>query len=85
LLQDDWQQVSQGYRAEVAWRGRLIAELGVQAALCTLHPRISRDGPVLQIEAAAEIDLRPGGAGMTLLPTLLWTGPWWASTPTARC
>lgn len=74
LLQDAWPRVCQGYRAEVAWRGRLIAERGVQAALCTLHPRISWDGPVLQIEAAAEMDLRPGGAGMTLLPSLLWTG-----------
>lgn len=74
LLQDAWPRVCQGYRAEVAWRGRLIAELGVQAALCTLHPRISWDGPVLQIEAAAAMDLRPGGAGVTLLPSLLWTG-----------
>jgi biotin operon repressor len=74
LLQDAWPRVCQGYRAEVAWRGRLMAELGAQAALCTLHPRITWNGTVMQIEAAREMDVRPGGAGMTLLPSLLWTG-----------
>jgi DNA-binding transcriptional ArsR family regulator len=73
LLQDSWPRICQGYRAELAWRGRLLAELGVRAALRSLHPRISWDGTVMQIEAAREMDVRPRGAGMTLLPSLLWT------------
>jgi hypothetical protein len=36
-----------GFRSELAWRSRLIAELGVQAALSTLHPSISWSGNVL--------------------------------------
>lgn len=74
LLCDAWPRVCSGFRAELAWRSRLIAELGVQAALSTLHPRISWSGTVLQIDAARELDVYPRGAGLTLLPSVLWTG-----------
>jgi DNA-binding transcriptional ArsR family regulator len=74
LLRDAWPRICSGFRAELAWRSRLIAELGVQAALSTLHPRISWSGTVLQIEAAADFDVCPCGAGLTLLPSVLWTG-----------
>lgn len=74
LLQEAWPRVCGGFRSELAWRSRLIAELGVQAALSTLHPRISWDGTIMQIEAAKERDWYPGGAGLTLLPSVLWTG-----------
>jgi DNA-binding transcriptional ArsR family regulator len=74
LLSDAWPRVCSGFRAELAWRSRLIAELGVQAALSTLHPRISWDGTVMQIHARKELDVYPGGAGLTLLPSVLWTG-----------
>jgi DNA-binding transcriptional ArsR family regulator len=74
LLRDAWPRVCSGFRAELAWRSRLIAEFGVQAALSTLHPRISWSGTVLQIDAAPEFDAYPRGAGLTLLPSVLWTG-----------
>jgi len=74
LLSDAWPRIWGGLRAELAWRSRLIAELGVQAALSTLHPRISWSGTVLQIDAATEFDAYPRGAGLTLLPSVLWTG-----------
>jgi DNA-binding transcriptional ArsR family regulator len=74
LLEQDWPQVHSGFRSEVAWRGRLLAELGLQATLATLHPLVSWNGTVLQIEAPGELDLYPGGAGLMLLPSLFWTG-----------
>ncbi len=74
LLEDDWPQVLSGFRSEVAWRGRLLAELGLQEALTTLHPLVSWNGTVLQIEAPEELDLYPGGTGLMLLPSLFWTG-----------
>ena len=74
LLQDDWPQVLSGFRSEVAWRGRLLAELGLQEMLATLHPLVSWNGTVLQIEAPQELDVYPGGAGLMLLPSLFWTG-----------
>jgi DNA-binding transcriptional ArsR family regulator len=74
LLRGNWPRVWSGFRAELAWRGRLIAERGVQAALSTLHPSISWSGPVLQIRAQKDLELHPRGGGITLLPTMLWTG-----------
>ena len=74
LVEDSWPRLLGAFRAELAWRSRLIAELGVQAALTTLHPTVSWQGTVMQIEAPAELDVYPEGAGLTLLPSALWTG-----------
>jgi biotin operon repressor len=74
LLHGDWARVCGSFHSELAWRSRLIAELGVQAALSTLHPRISWNGTVMQFETATELDVHPGGAGLTLLPSALWAG-----------
>jgi DNA-binding transcriptional ArsR family regulator len=74
LIEDAWRRVLSGFQAELAWRSRLIAERGVQAALSTLHPGITWSGTVMQIEAPDELDIHPGGAGVTLLPSTLWTG-----------
>jgi len=74
LIDDDWRRVLSGFRSELAWRSRLIAELGIQAALSTLHPRLTWCGTVMQIEAPGELDVHPRGAGVTLLPSALWTG-----------
>jgi DNA-binding transcriptional ArsR family regulator len=74
LLHASWPRIWSGFRAELSWRGRLIAERGVQAALSTLHPSVNWRGPVLEIATGKELDFHPGGAGITLLPTLLWTG-----------
>jgi DNA-binding MarR family transcriptional regulator len=42
----------------------------------TVHgaPRISWDGTILQIRMSKELDVQPRGAGVTLLPSTLWTG-----------
>jgi len=74
LLAGSWPEVLSGFRAELAWRSRLIAELGVQAALSSLHPAVTWSGTVLQVETPKELDFYPGGAGLTLLPSVLWTG-----------
>jgi DNA-binding transcriptional ArsR family regulator len=74
LLASSWPRVWSGFRAELAWRGRLIAEQGVQAALSTLHPAVRWSGTVLEIATPKERDYHPGGAGITLLPSVLWTG-----------
>src|SRR5215471_17993463 len=38
VVSGSWQRVWQSFRADVAWRGWLIAEQGLQAALASLHP-----------------------------------------------
>jgi DNA-binding transcriptional ArsR family regulator len=74
LLEDSWARVWSSFRAELSWRSRLVAEQGVQAALSAMHPSVTWRGPVLEIATASELDFHPGGAGLTLLPTTLWTG-----------
>ena len=74
LLEGAGPRICAGFRAEVAWRGQVIIDCGVQAALSTLHPLVSWDGPVVQIGTATEWDVWPRGAGLTLLPSLLWAG-----------
>lgn len=74
LMEDAWTRMLSGFRAELAWRSRLIAELGVQGALSTLDPSISWNGTVMQIKASKDHEFHPGGAGLTLMPSTLWTG-----------
>jgi DNA-binding transcriptional ArsR family regulator len=74
LVEEAWPRIVIGFHAELTWRSRLIAELGVQAALCTLHPSISWNGTVMQIRAPYDLDFHPAGAGLTLMPSPLWTG-----------
>lgn len=74
LLADSWPRVWSGFRSELAWRGRLIAEQGIQAALSTLHPTVSWHGTILQIDTPRQRDYSPSGAGLTLVPSVLWTG-----------
>jgi DNA-binding transcriptional ArsR family regulator len=74
LTADAWPRIMTAFRSELAWRSRLIAELGVQAALSALHPSITWNGTVLQVEATSEWDFYPCGAGLTLMPSPLWTG-----------
>ena len=82
LVRDSWARVWSSFRAELSWRSRLITEQGLQAALSALHPSVTWRGSVLQIATAAELDFYPGGAGITLLPSALWTGrPQIASHP----
>ncbi|HUK72697.1 MAG TPA: DUF5937 family protein [Streptosporangiaceae bacterium] len=74
LLADSWPRVWSGFRAEQARQCRVLTEHGVAAALRALHPAVTWSGTVLQIAEAREKDFYPGGAGITLLPSVLWTG-----------
>jgi DNA-binding transcriptional ArsR family regulator len=82
LFLETWPRVQAGFQAELAWRGSLIAQHGVQAALSTLDPRMICAGTMLQIQAPDELDVYPGGAGLTLLPSATLSGrPTVASHP----
>lgn len=74
LVAEAWPRILTGFHAELTWRSRLIADLGVQAALSTLYPGISWNGTVLQIQAPYDRDFYPSGAGLTLMPSPLWIG-----------
>jgi DNA-binding transcriptional ArsR family regulator len=74
LIEEAWPRILTSFHADLTWRSRLITEFGVQAALGALHPSISWDADVMQIQAPYDRDYRPAGAGLTLMPSPLWTG-----------
>jgi DNA-binding transcriptional ArsR family regulator len=69
-----WQRVWKSFRTEIALRGRLIAEQGIQATLETLYPGTRWQGTALLFDVDSQLTVRPDGRGVTLLPSAFWTG-----------
>jgi DNA-binding transcriptional ArsR family regulator len=73
LIGPSWTRLLQSFRGEVAWRGRLIAESGLMAALETLHPDARWRDTTLEIDAGRHYSVRLAGRGVTLLPSAFLT------------
>jgi DNA-binding transcriptional ArsR family regulator len=74
LIAPSWQRIQRGCHADIAWRSRVLAEFGLHAALTTLHPTGHWRGMTLEFDVDAAFAVRPNGQGVTLLPSMLWTG-----------
>jgi DNA-binding transcriptional ArsR family regulator len=74
LLPGSWPRVQQSFRADVAWRSRLIAEQGLHATVAGLHPCARWNSSTLELDVDSQFVARPAGRGMTLLPSAFWTG-----------
>ena len=74
LVQPTWERRGLGLRGDVAWRGQVIAEQGIKAALCTLVPGTRWRSSTLHVPAARDADLDLGGLGLVLYPCVSWTG-----------
>jgi DNA-binding transcriptional ArsR family regulator len=74
LVEPSWSRVLRSFRGEVAWRGRLIAEQGLQAALASLHPSLHWQNTTLEVNVLKTASVRLNGKGLTLLPSAFWTG-----------
>jgi DNA-binding transcriptional ArsR family regulator len=61
--------------AELAHRAHLIFTAGVDAALASLGPGISWEPPVLSVHAPGDGEVRLGGRGLRLVPSVFWTRP----------
>jgi DNA-binding transcriptional ArsR family regulator len=66
-----WQRIRAGFRAEVTWRGRLMAEQGLQQALVGLFPGSRWRGATLEIDVAVDREFRAAGRGVTLMPAMM--------------
>ncbi|MBE1492083.1 ArsR/SmtB family transcription factor [Plantactinospora soyae] len=70
-----WESV---VRLDVNERSRALATGGVEALLALLDPWATWRNPVLSVGSTVEVDLRPGGAGLLLVPSVfarhLWVG-----------
>jgi DNA-binding transcriptional ArsR family regulator len=73
LVEPAWSRVWQSFRGEVAWRGRLIGESGLMAALETLHPAVRWRDTTLEIDTRRQYSVRLAGRGVTLLPSAFLT------------
>ncbi|MFK0258381.1 helix-turn-helix domain-containing protein [Streptomyces sp. NPDC090445] len=69
-----WPRIRQSFRADVAWRTRLLAAHGIRACLAGLHPRAGWDGTVFEVAAPPHHEARLGGHGLVLMPSSFWTG-----------
>jgi len=62
-------------RAELAHRAYLVFTAGVDAALATLGPGISWEPPVLTVRTPIGGEVRLGGRGLRLMPSVFWSRP----------
>lgn len=76
LLHRQWPRVRAGFRADRAWGGRLVTELGLGGALTALCPGARWDGDALVIGTPGTpvVHIRPGGRGLLLMPSTFVTG-----------
>ncbi|AVT40529.1 helix-turn-helix transcriptional regulator [Plantactinospora sp. BB1] len=70
-----WESV---VRLDVNERGRALATGGVEALLAMFDPWAAWRNPVLSVSSSIDLDLRPNGAGLLLVPSVaarkLWVG-----------
>ncbi|WP_422774265.1 ArsR/SmtB family transcription factor [Plantactinospora sp. WMMC1484] len=70
-----WESV---VRLDVNERSRALATGGVEALLAMFDPWATWRNPVLSVVSTADLDLRPNGAGLLLVPSVfarqLWVG-----------
>lgn len=82
FLRPWWPQMQAGFAADVTWRSQVLATDGLRALLSGLVTGSSWSGSVLRLPSARDRELRLSGAGVTLVPSLLWRGaPLWAWAP----
>ncbi|MEU5212880.1 winged helix-turn-helix domain-containing protein [Streptomyces sp. NPDC020742] len=67
-----WPHIQAGFRAETAWRSRILAQQGLHLALTGLAPAIRWRGTTLEAPFPRDLDLPLHGHGMVLQPSLFW-------------
>ena len=75
LLAGCWERIRAGFHAEQTWRGRLLAEQGLQVTLESLIPGARWQGSTLAIARPGDVEVKLDGRGLILLPSAFWTGP----------
>ncbi|WP_416874323.1 ArsR family transcriptional regulator [Kitasatospora sp. SC0581] len=65
-----WQHLHAYLVAECEARGRIVMAGGVELLLSTAHPRMTWRAPVLEIPGGPDQDIRLGGRGLVLTPSV---------------
>ncbi|MET9605106.1 winged helix-turn-helix domain-containing protein [Streptomyces sp. NPDC006512] len=74
VIAPQWPRIRQSFRADVAWRTRLLATHGIKACLAGTHPRAGWSGTVFEVDLPPDYEVRLGGRGLMLMPSPFWTG-----------
>ncbi|MFJ6937629.1 DUF5937 family protein [Streptomyces sp. NPDC101132] len=74
VLAPHWARVRQSFRADVAWRTRLMATHGIRAALASTHTAARWHGTAFEVGLPPDYEVRLDGRGLTLMPSAFWTG-----------
>ncbi|MEU4358893.1 ArsR/SmtB family transcription factor [Streptomyces virginiae] len=67
-------RIRQSFRADVAWRTRLLATHGIKACLASTHPAAGWSGAAFEVDRPPHYEVRLGGRGLMLMPSPFWTG-----------
>ncbi|MFE2876773.1 DUF5937 family protein [Streptomyces roseus] len=74
VVAPQWPRIRQSFRADVAWRTRLLAAHGIKACLASVHPAAAWSQTVFEVGLDPDYEVRLGGAGLVLMPSAFWTG-----------
>ncbi|MBV6697686.1 helix-turn-helix domain-containing protein [Kitasatospora aureofaciens] len=74
LVGTAWPRLRAGFDNDLAWRGRIQRERGLRGMLAGLYPGSRWRSSTLEIPAGRELDVRPDGAGLVLMPSAQWAG-----------
>lgn len=74
LVSRDWARMQASFAADLAYRGRLLAEEGLGATLASLYPGSVWSGTTLHIDLPRDSEITLTGDGLTLMPSSVWTG-----------
>lgn len=74
IIERDGARMRAGFDADLAWRRILMSERGVGVAVASVHPRARWAGTTLEIDVRHDSEYFAAGRGLTLLPSVFWTG-----------
>lgn len=74
VLARPWERVRAGFDAERAWRLQTLAGQGLRATLEGLAVGARWNGSTLEFDSADDVEVTLDGRGLTLLPSVFWTG-----------
>ncbi|WP_219667129.1 winged helix-turn-helix domain-containing protein [Streptomyces bambusae] len=74
LIAPRWCEIRQSFRADVAWRTRMLAGHGIKATLAGTHPDARWSGTTFEVPGPPHFETGLGGHGLTLIPSAFWTG-----------
>ena len=72
MITATWPRLNAGFRAETAWRSRILAQQGLYATLQGLSPSARWNGLTLESDLSRDVDVRSQGLGLILQPSLFW-------------